>query len=172
LQGIGCFDGMFDDFEVINNLIITNQYNGITFRGLRNSRIINNTVYVTDTDTLMPFIAVKAHKNGTKSSNCIVANNIAATIDVAELDNGIVVNNAIVKKSDASTFFVDWVQHNFHLKSGTNVVRSGNSKYAPRFDIEGVERDSNSVSVGAYQYVDGVKGFQEMKPDTIGVIVK
>ena len=44
LQGIGCFDGMFVDWVVENNVVITDHFHGITLSGARNCRIVNNTV--------------------------------------------------------------------------------------------------------------------------------
>ena len=44
LQGIGCFDGMFEDWVVENNVIMVDHWHGITLSGAKNCRIINNTV--------------------------------------------------------------------------------------------------------------------------------
>ena len=44
LQGIGCFDGMFVDWIVENNVIITDHWHGITLSGATDSRVVNNTV--------------------------------------------------------------------------------------------------------------------------------
>ena len=44
LQGIGCFDGMFVDWIIENNVIIVDHYHGITLGGARGCRIVNNTV--------------------------------------------------------------------------------------------------------------------------------
>ncbi len=79
-QGIGCFDGMFDHWVVENNVVITDHYHGISFYGITNSRILHNTVIdqFTGNDT-SPWILIHAHKNGTSSRNCIVANNIVAS---------------------------------------------------------------------------------------------
>jgi hypothetical protein len=42
LQGIGCFDGMFEDWRVENNVVITDHWHGITLSGSKNCVIINN----------------------------------------------------------------------------------------------------------------------------------
>ncbi|MEP6635051.1 MAG: right-handed parallel beta-helix repeat-containing protein, partial [Luteimonas sp.] len=44
MQGIGCFDGFFVDWVVENNVVVTDHWHGISFYGMRDSRIVNNTV--------------------------------------------------------------------------------------------------------------------------------
>jgi parallel beta-helix repeat protein len=44
MQDIGCFDGFFDGWVVENNVVITDHWHGISFYGMKNSRIVNNTV--------------------------------------------------------------------------------------------------------------------------------
>jgi hypothetical protein len=44
MQGIGCFDGMYVDWVIENNVIIVDHWHGISFNGVRNTRIVNNTV--------------------------------------------------------------------------------------------------------------------------------
>src|SRR6185436_8988786 len=43
-QAIGCFDGMFKDWIVENNLIITEHWHGISLYGAINCRVVNNTI--------------------------------------------------------------------------------------------------------------------------------
>ena len=77
-QGIGCFDGFFDGWVVENNVVIVDQYHGISFYGMRNSHILNNTVIDQDyANSISPWIMITDHKNGTPSDNCTIANNIA-----------------------------------------------------------------------------------------------
>ena len=52
MQAIGCFDGWFVNWVVENNVIITDHWHGITFLGMRDSRIVNNTVI--DLDDVSP----------------------------------------------------------------------------------------------------------------------
>jgi hypothetical protein len=77
MQAIGCFDGWFVNWVVENNVVITDHWHGISFLGMRDSRIVNNTVI----DLVAgrpgpPWIAVNPHKNLTPSSNVIVRNNL------------------------------------------------------------------------------------------------
>ena len=60
LQGIGCFDGFFEDWIIENNEILTDHWHGITLSGARNCRIVNNTVV--DLNTTSPGPAVDSHR--------------------------------------------------------------------------------------------------------------
>lgn len=63
MQGIGCFDGIFENFTVSNNTVMTETYHGISFYGLRNSSIISNTVHDLVRGTSpRPWIMVNHHK--------------------------------------------------------------------------------------------------------------
>jgi parallel beta-helix repeat protein len=118
-QGIGCFDGFFDNWIVENNVVIVNHYHGISFYGMRNSKIINNTVIdqIPGDDT-SPWIMITSHKNGSPSENCIVANNIASSSISATGSNVQEYNNYVLGKSNYNTIydaFVDPDNNNFHL---------------------------------------------------------
>lgn len=118
-QGIGCFDGLFENWIVENNVIITNHYHGISFYGFINSQILNNTVVdqVFD-DGMAPWIRINNHKNGTKSNNCIVANNIAASSISTEGDDIITCNNFIIGSDNHGLYeylFDDYNLYNLSL---------------------------------------------------------
>lgn len=87
LQGIGMFDGMFVDWVITNNLVVTDHWHGITVMGARNVRIENNIVV----DNLVgkpgpPWITITRHKNGTRSQNSIIANNVAPSFNKQGFD--------------------------------------------------------------------------------------
>jgi len=118
-QGIGCFDGFFDGWIVENNVIITNHYHGISFYGMRNSKIANNTVIdQIPGDDLSPWIMITDHKNGTPSENCLIANNIASRAINAEGNGVLERNNYVIGHSNYSQnaeIFVDPEHFDFHL---------------------------------------------------------
>lgn len=96
-QGIGCFDGFFDGWIVENNVVITNHYHGITFSGMRNSKIANNTVIdQIPGDDLSPWIRISNHKNGSPSENCLIINNIAMRTISVEGSNVTERNNYVI----------------------------------------------------------------------------
>ena len=118
-QGIGCFDGFFDNWVVENNIIISNTYHGISFYGMRNGRILNNTVIdQVPGDDVSPWIMVTDHKNGTKSENCIVANNIASASVSASGNNVTAGNNYVFGKNNYDSIyfaFTDPDNNDLHL---------------------------------------------------------
>ncbi len=118
-QGIGCFDGFFDGWTVENNIVVVDHYHGISFYGMRNSRILNNTVIDQNYDNDMsPWIHIVDHKDGTPSENCIVANNIvyrdisAQGIDMTESHNYVIGRDNSAQLYD---LFVDPDNYDFHL---------------------------------------------------------
>jgi hypothetical protein len=105
-QGIGCFDGIFDNWTVENNVIIVDHYHGISFYGMRNGKIINNTVIDQNPgNETSPWIMVTNHKDGTPSENCIVANNIVYRSISAEGYNVTQQNNYIIGDANNSQIY-------------------------------------------------------------------
>ncbi|MBN2273950.1 MAG: right-handed parallel beta-helix repeat-containing protein [Bacteroidales bacterium] len=118
-QGIGCFEGFFENWIVENNVIIVNHYHGISFYGMRNSKIVNNTVIdQVPGDDISPWIMITEHKSGARSSDCQVANNIVSSVvsvsgfDVTES------NNYVFGKSHYDSIYNAFVNpgaNDFHL---------------------------------------------------------
>jgi len=159
LQGIGCFDGFFDGWVVEDNVILTDHWHGISFYGGINLRIVNNTVLdLNNVDPGPPWIMITDH-NGTKSSNCVVRNNLTTSMNVSgdnivEDHNIILPADAGASTGDTSGYFVDVVHHNVHLKAGSPAIDHGSDELAPTTDADGVTRPQGSaVDVGAYEYV-------------------
>lgn len=150
LQGIGCFDGMFEDWRIENNVIITDHWHGITLSGAINCVVINNTVVDINQDKLgPPWIRINDHKNGTPPSGCIVRNNLTTAMNVSK--QGVIVDhNTIVK--NYSDFFVDYKAFNLHLKKGCDAVDAGTADLAPAIDRDKITRPKGSgIDIGAYE---------------------
>ena len=78
MQGIGCFDGFYEDWIIENNIIITDHWHGITLVGARNCRIVNNTVIDRNSTKPGPLrIRIGNRKNGQPSTGNIIRNNLA-----------------------------------------------------------------------------------------------
>lgn len=78
LQGIGMFNGWYDNVTITNNLVATRAYHGIAVYGARNGTIANNTVVnVVNKAEKWPWVILSNHQSGTKSSDVVVANNLA-----------------------------------------------------------------------------------------------
>lgn len=156
LQGIGCFDGMFEDWVVENNVIVTDHWHGITLLGAVNCNVVNNTVIDPNTTSPgPPWIRVSKHKNGTPCSGCLVRNNLVTALNNAE--QGVEEDhNIIVEYYDA--FFIDAAAHDLHLKPGCLAVDAGKKEKAPVSDRDQVTRPFGSGwDIGAYECVETAK---------------
>ena len=153
LQGIGCFDGFYEDWTIENNLVIVDHWHGITFAGGKNIKIINNTVVDRDITTeLNPWIMVAEHKDGRPSTECIIRNNIVSHRITASNDT-IADHNYEADYSEFDTIFLDPNNLDFHLKSGSPLIDEGSSEGSPNMDLDGNPRPNrNGVDIGAYEY--------------------
>ena len=153
LQGIGCFDGFFTDWTVENNVIITNHWHGITFLGMRDSQIVNNTIIdISDGDPGPPWIQVDTHKDGTPSENVIVRNNLVTDL---KLGDGVTGDHNI-ELSDPSAHFVDPDNFDLHLKKDSSAIDAGSAMGAPSLDRDEVPRpQGDGIDIGAYEWYAG-----------------
>lgn len=151
MQGIGCFDGFFEGWVVENNVVATDHWHGISFYGMRSSRIVNNTVIdVNDVTPGPPWIKVTAHKDGTPSQDVIVRNNLATDF---QLEGTNVTSDHNTTLGDLTTFFVSPATFDLHLLPGCPAVDSGSADMAPAADIEGIPRpQGQAVDQGAYEW--------------------
>ncbi|MEM9970990.1 MAG: right-handed parallel beta-helix repeat-containing protein [Pseudomonadota bacterium] len=84
LQGIGLFDGMFENWIIRRNVVIVDHWHGITVMGARDVTIRGNLVVDADPDTLMrPWISITAHKDGRLSQGGVIAENISQQMPAA-----------------------------------------------------------------------------------------
>ncbi len=153
MQGIGCFDGMFDGWVVENNVVITDHWHGISFYGMTNSRIVNNTVIdVDNTQPGPPWIMVTPHKNGTASQNVIVRNNLATDYDISgtNITND---HNTTLAAATLATFFVNPAAFDLHLLPNAPAVDTGSADQAPALDADRIARpQGKGVDLGAYEW--------------------
>jgi len=153
LQGVGCFDGFFEDWLVENNVVITNAWHGIAFYGARNCRIINNTVAdLKSTDKAVPWIKITAHKNKTPSTGNLVRNNLTGRL---VLDRGSAQADHNIKEPNARRVFPGWANGDMRLKAHSTAINAGSSEGAPTIDLLGAPRFSpgnTACDIGAYEY--------------------
>ena len=130
-QGITEFDGQWNNYNVINNVIVTNHWHGISIYGATNANLINNTVFG-DNPSRVPWIGVFNSKTGARPVNNIVRNNLATTYRRTTMgciqDHNVTVSNpaiAVVK--------FDRLNHAFdlHLKAGSPAISAGTTIGAP-----------------------------------------
>ena len=149
MQAIGCFDGFFVNWVVENNVVITDHWHGISFLGMRDSRIVNNTVIdVNQASPGPPWIMVAAHKDGRPSENVVVRNNLATDFSLAGI--GIVADHNIEFTNAAALFVAP--PYDLHLRPGSAAVDSGSADLAPPLDVERVRRPQGAAfDRGAYE---------------------
>ncbi len=153
LQGIGCFDGFYNNWLVENNLILVNHWHGITFLGGRNCRIVNNTV-LDPTPDLRPgpsWIMVANHKDGRASENCEAINNVANTLDV----DGKLVNNVTLSTlDDYARNFVNPAEFDFHLLPDSELIDMADDDEASATDLDGKPRPQGGrADIGCYEFM-------------------
>ncbi len=174
MRGIGCFDGMYNNWVIENNVIIVDHYHGITLSGATNCTIRNNTIIdpydVTPQDPNEPnqwnnpgpaWIRITAHKtdggvfDGTPSTNNTIINNL---VSVMNNDNGIglMSNNILMGNSfNYSNYFADVSAFDLHLTATSTVVDAGTNVNAPPVDFDNISRPQGAfVDVGAFEYID------------------
>lgn len=170
LQGIGCFDGMFIDWVVENNVIIVNQWHGIAFLGARGCKVVNNTVVDQDMNRAPgpTWITITAHKNYSTSlpqeeqeyylgGDNLVRNNLTTRMQVSSTF-GTVDNNKTLAAADFDNYFVDY-PFDLRLKFGSPAIDAGTNDQAATVDALGNPRpfdgneDSNPVADwGAFEF--------------------
>jgi hypothetical protein len=154
MQGIGCFDGMFDGWVVENNVVITDHWHGISFYGMTNSRIVNNTVIdVNDAKPGPPWIMVTAHKDGTPSSNVVVRNNLATDYDLTGTAIAADHNTTLTGATLASFFVSPTGRFDVHLLPTAPAIDTGSADQAPMLDADGIPRPQGTgLDLGAYEW--------------------
>ncbi|MCB9330719.1 MAG: T9SS type A sorting domain-containing protein [Lewinellaceae bacterium] len=152
LQGIGCFDGFYNRWKVVNNLIVVDHWHGITFLGANDCQIINNTVLDLTPD-ITPggsWIRINNHKDGSPSSGCLVANNVANSFYV----DGTLTNNVVLNTyQQYANNFIDYTNFDFHLLPTSTLIDGADPVYAPNIDIEENGRPFGDLpDIGAYEF--------------------
>lgn len=175
VQGIGCFDGVFLNWTVENNIVITDNYHGISFYDAVNCKIVNNTVLdpyvVTPIDTydnnkssIGPAWILIDTKGllGGSSGNIVKNNLVSSVITLSSPTDGIASNNiSIGAISNYSKYFVDIsnlavpASFDLHLKAGSLAISAGSIVDAPLVDFDDMPRpQGGKVDIGAYEFIN------------------
>lgn len=149
LQGVGCFDGMFVNWVVEDNVVITDHWHGISLYGALGGRIVNNTVIDLEAGAPgPPWIMVNDHDDGTPSQNVVVRNNLAT--DFALDGVGLVVDHNLEIQDPAAHFVAPPLD--VHLLAGSSAVDAGSSQLAFPWDADRVSRPQGAgYDLGAYE---------------------
>lgn len=165
-QGISLLDGMIEDSTVENNIIVVNSPHGSSWYGMRNSKIINNTLawnyegpeWAGTSYIWASYIRVYDSKfwpneQGVSSPSYgnIIRNNICTQIgiegDAATKDNNI---ESVV----LADHFVNNATFNYNLKPTSAAINAGSTAGAPLVDYYRRGRDSQP-DIGAVEYGAG-----------------
>lgn len=179
MQGIACFDGYYYNWVVENNVVITDSWHGISFLGVEQSVIVNNTIMDNwiDNDLVIggavvgemtPWIWVgplKSDRGSGPSNDNIIRNNLLTQSKAgfagykSILDEGvntIVENNIEVPTTQKDVYFVDFHNFDFHEKTDAPSKDAG-----VNIDLPVTDRDGNArlvgpaADAGAYEFNDG-----------------
>lgn len=117
-QGIGMFDGPYKNWTIENNLIITNHWHGISVFGAHDTKVRNNVVIDIESGTPGPaWILVRDDKANNPSVNAVVEENISNSVTTGW--QGVTyLNNKNITYSDYNTYFEDWQNGDWEVKSG------------------------------------------------------
>jgi len=153
-QGIGLFDGFYENLTIRNNLVSVSQFHGISVYGGRNVVIVNNTV-VNNRGIVgkAPWIGVFNHKDGTPSENVLVANNVAMKFVGASnaAHNIVFSDNSVI--FDPEGAFKDIQARDYHPTENSGFIDTANSNFSPSHDIEGSARPvGNGPDKGAFEF--------------------
>ncbi len=119
VQGIACFDGFEENWLIENNLVIIEHPHGIALFGANNCVIKNNKVIYNPFQKYhfesLPWIMIHAHKDGRKSHNNLINNNITSVIEVKDKASTTIKNNILTSKP-FTRFFQDYPNWIFDKK--------------------------------------------------------
>jgi hypothetical protein len=160
LHGITIFDGRWEGMQIVNNLIVTVTWHGITAYSVNNLSIMNNTV-VGINPTRRTWIAYIPDKDDPPDldHHVIVRNNVALDLPGGRggLGRGVTVDHNF-RVSDSDEFadnFVKFDPEHFifdlHPTKRSDATGEGSAEGAPAIDIEGKPRQGK-IDIGAYAF--------------------
>jgi len=86
MQGISIFTGRFENVTMQNNIVATNSWHGIALYGVKNAKVINNTVVATRPGQRDSWILIRDSTDHARRGDALARNNIATAIVVESAD--------------------------------------------------------------------------------------
>ena len=163
LQGIGLFDGMFENWTIANNLLVVDSWHGITVMGARNVKVVNNTLLDAVPGPLgPPWITIVSHKNGTPGFGNTVANNLAPSFNETGFDPELFILDPAathfthnLRFEAADRMFRDADRGDFRLRNDSAAIDAGTAEHAPDIDLMGQRRPVGTApDIGAFEFIE------------------
>ncbi len=150
--GINCNDGPYAEWVIENNVIISDDTEGIILYGASDTRVVNNTVLSTS-DSVPATIAIFLGKDESAISNSFICNNI--TNSVLSDDGVSVDHNLLLTTTDQyNAYFVSFDDFDLSLLPESSAVDNGSEQPFTDYDITGTVRpQGNGFDLGAYELV-------------------
>ena len=154
LQGISLFDGMYKDFVIRNNVVAVRAYHGITVTGGTNVKIVNNTVTEADgkANTNYPWIGVFDAKNGTRTKDTLIANNLSVRYMMKAKEKQRQITNTNPTIRYPANAFVSPETFDFRPIPTSKAINAADRAYIPSTDVMGTRRpQGKSADIGAFE---------------------
>lgn len=151
MQGIGMFDGFYEDLVIQNNVIVVRASHGIAVYGTRRGKVLNNTVVsASGQPGKYPILRVRRHKDGRPSEDTLVANNLAMGFEGGNKSTNLIfTNNQVI--ADPSKVFTDVTKFNYLPKATSGFVDKSLSE-APKMDVRSYKRPAGAAAdLGAFE---------------------
>jgi len=157
VQGMGFFDGWFNNFTIENNLVLVDSDHGISLYGANNAKVINNTVAKNHLrDTGAP-IRVVPHKNHELGSGNTIRNNFASsTIIYSDGYTSQTIVDHNITGFVKSNHFNNPAIYDFSLKSTSTAINAGSTSLAPTVDLRKKPREM-APDIGAYEFWEALE---------------
>ena len=118
VQGLVCFDGFETNWEVANNLIVTDHPHGIALYGAENCEVYGNVVLQNPHKLYQfesaPWIMINNHKDGRESKNNIVRDNTCSALNI--VSKNVETFNNTVLDSSTNQKLSNYDQWDFRIK--------------------------------------------------------
>lgn len=148
MQGIGCFDGDFTNWVVENNVLIVDHWHGISFYGMHDSKIVNNSVIdISPGAPGAPWIRITDSAQGVSNNN-LIRNNLSSDFSLSGTN---LVQDHNIEYTEAAVHFTA-PPFDLSLLATSTAVDAGDAAEAPLVDVTGFPRPVGLAhDIGAYE---------------------